>query len=636
MDKIVVQRGGKTELEHEIQKESVSIGRDPSSDIVLADPSVSRRHARIERKGPRSYRIVDLESGNGIVHDGKRVEALDLFPGCEVEIGSCTLRFASDAPLPMLVLIAGGPRRVFPLTSDETLLGRSPEAAVPVPDPLVSSRHLQILRRGDVFAVKDLESENGTRVNGVRVSSKELQQGDQIQVGGFTFYFARDGAIPEVESIKILQPAQTPARSPASSPTPFHPFPAFPHSLQGSPAPVSPEAAPAPPKGAAAAASDAKAGGRHTGRGRLMLLGGAAAFFLLFVIVIALLVRSPDQAAEREFQEVFQNDLSEDARARIDEYLSRAKEYESTGNLSLALEQYRKVLVLDATHHQALAESARLEETLRTAEAERASEERAARERSAKVAELADRATNLLSERKFDEARKVLEEARDLSPESDVLTQKLVESYVAEGDLYRSSNAGRARGAYQQALSLDPSSAAAKRGLGAMEQQSRASRDREKRIAELNEKGLAELQREQFREAYQSFSEVLKLDPNQARAREFRDQAAQLLERQVRPMYEEGVRLYNAGELAAAMAQFQKVLAQNPDHADTKAFLQKASEKVRAQAVDLYKRAYIYEGLGRLREALDLYKQCLALLPDPKEEYHQKAAARIAELNRKL
>ena len=104
----------------------------------------------------------------------------------------------------------------------------------------------------------------------------------------------------------------------------------------------------------------------------------------------------------------------------------------------------------------------------------------------------------------------------------------------------------------------------------------------------------------------------------------------------MQPIYEEGVRLYNADELSAAMEQFQRVLDLHPDHADTRSFVARAIERVRSKAVELYKRAYIYEGLGRSREALALYQESLSLLLDPNEEYHQKASERIAELNRKL
>jgi len=611
MAKIVVLKAGGVELERELGSEPLSIGRDAANDITLADSAVSRRHARIEPAPSGGYRILDLESGNGILHQGRRVDSLDLYPGCEVEIGGSIVRFDSNVAVPALVLIAGAPQRSYPLITEETVLGRAPGNPIAIPDPLVSSRHLKIVRRGEVYAAVDLGSENGTRVNGVKVTSRELKQGDQIQIGGFTFLFALDGVVPAPDSIKIIQPAQSTSTPPPPPPS----------------ASVSSPPARTPPAPAKAAASSS--------RPRLLLIA-AGLGVMLFLLVVVILVRSPDQSTEREFQEVFQSDLNAEEKARIDEYLTRAKEYEAAGNLSLALEQYQKVLVLDETHHLAQAETARLEEAAAAEAQARAESERLDRERSAQVASFVERATALQGEAKFDEARTVLGQAKALSPDSDFLKTKLVESHLAEGDYFKSRNGQRARTAYEQALALDPDNAAARRGLSGMDENRRASQQRQKRIEDLTAQGLSQLQKEDFQSAYASFSEVLKLDPQNARAREFRDQASHLLEAKLGPMYDEGVRLYNAGELAPAMTQFQRVLDLNPDHAATKAFMGNALEKVRSEAVDIYKRAYIYEGLGKLRDARDLYRQCLALLPNPREEYHQKAQQRIADLDRKL
>jgi pSer/pThr/pTyr-binding forkhead associated (FHA) protein/Flp pilus assembly protein TadD len=609
MAKIVVVRNGRVEMERELGTEPLGIGRDAANEVSLSDPAISRRHARIEATASGSYRIVDLGSGNGILHKARRVDALDLYPGCEVEIGGAVVRFESDAALPALVLIAGAPQRAYPLISEETVLGRAPGNPIAIPDPLISSRHLKIVRRGQVYAVVDLESDNGTRVNGVKVSSRELNQGDQIQAGGYTFYFALDGVIPPPDSIQVIQPAQTPSTPP--------------------PPPLSPASVPAPTPSRSAAR------GPSPSRGRLLWIAGGLGVALLLLVVI-LLGRSPDRATEREFQEVFQADLNAEEKARIDEYLTRAKEYEQAGNLSLALEQYQKILVLDGTHHEALSETARLEEAAAAEAQARVEHERLDRERSAQVAALAEQATTLQGQAKFEEARALLEQARALSPDSDFLKQKLVGSHLAEGDYFKSRNGQRARAAYEQVLALDPGNAAARRGLSDMDRTRVASQQKEKRVEELTEQGLAQLRSEDYQKAYASFSEVLKLDPGNARAQELRDQASHLLEAKIGPMYDEGVRLYNAGELAPAMAQFQRILDLNPDHAATKTFMASALEKVRSEAVDIYKRAYIYEGLGKLRDARDLYRQCLALLPNPREEYHQKAQQRIAELDRKL
>jgi pSer/pThr/pTyr-binding forkhead associated (FHA) protein/tetratricopeptide (TPR) repeat protein len=610
MSKIVVRKAGVIEIERELGKEPLVIGRDAASDIPLADPAVSRRHARVEQTPSGGYRMVDLQSGNGILHQGRRVDSLDLFPGCEVEIGSSVLRFESDAAVPTLVLIAGAPQRSYPLIAEETMLGRAPGNPIAIPDPLVSSRHLKIVRRGEVYAAVDMESENGTRVNGVKITSRELKQGDQIQVGGFTFYFALDGVVPAPESVQLIQPAQAPSVPAAPS------LPVVPQ------APARPSPVPA-----------RSAAGPSKTKLRLIAAGLAA---VLLLLIVGLLARSPDDSTEREFQAVFQADLDAEEKARIDEYLTRAKEYEASGNFALALEQYQKILVLDQTNHQAQAETARLEEAAAAEAQARAERERLDRERSAQVATLVENAGLLQGQGKFEEARTLFTQAKALSPESDFLETKLVESHLAEGDYFKSRNGQRARAAYEQALALDPGNAAAKRALAGMNASQVASQQKTKRIEELTAQGMSQLQKEDFQAAYATFSQVLGLDPQNARAREFRDQASHLLEAKLQPIYDEGVRLYNAGQLAPAMAQFQRVLDINPDHGPTKTFMANALEKVRSEAVDIYKRAYIYEGLGKLRDARDLYRQCLALLPNPREEYHQKAQQRIADLDRKL
>lgn len=71
----------------------VEIGRGKSNGIVLSDPRVSRRHARIERA--RSHAVLeDLNSTNGTLVDGKRVHGrVALQPGNVITLGNTSLRF---------------------------------------------------------------------------------------------------------------------------------------------------------------------------------------------------------------------------------------------------------------------------------------------------------------------------------------------------------------------------------------------------------------------------------------------------------------------------------------------------------------------------------------------------------------
>ena len=62
-------------------------------------------------------------------------------------------------------------------------IGRLPDNSVMIDNPAVSSHHACVFRDGDQFVVEDLQSTNGTFVNGTRVSRHALQQGDVVTVG---------------------------------------------------------------------------------------------------------------------------------------------------------------------------------------------------------------------------------------------------------------------------------------------------------------------------------------------------------------------------------------------------------------------------------------------------------------------
>lgn len=67
------------------------------------------------------------------------------------------------------------------------LLGRGPEVDAGFDDPEMSQRHLRIeFARGRFHAI-DLDSTNGTRVNGIGIASAELAHGDRIEAGGHVF-----------------------------------------------------------------------------------------------------------------------------------------------------------------------------------------------------------------------------------------------------------------------------------------------------------------------------------------------------------------------------------------------------------------------------------------------------------------
>ena len=71
------------------------IGRDKGSDIVLSDPDVSRRHARLIVKDGK-YWIEDLQSTHGVFLNGRKAFSEPLENGDRLQIASLLLRFSKD------------------------------------------------------------------------------------------------------------------------------------------------------------------------------------------------------------------------------------------------------------------------------------------------------------------------------------------------------------------------------------------------------------------------------------------------------------------------------------------------------------------------------------------------------------
>ncbi len=72
-------------------------------------------------------------------------------------------------------------------------IGRSTGAEFMIEAPLVSRLHCQVTATADGIDVKDLDSTNGTFVNGRRVTTARLQAGDRLRVGRVELTISRTG-----------------------------------------------------------------------------------------------------------------------------------------------------------------------------------------------------------------------------------------------------------------------------------------------------------------------------------------------------------------------------------------------------------------------------------------------------------
>ena len=132
--------------------------------------------------------------------EGRRAPELDA-PAEQVEPGA-TMIYKPKAPPPtepiaepaevereQVSLTMNGRRRV--LTERRVVLGRSKECDVQVPDANVSRRHAELRQEGSSWWIVDLDSTNGTEVNGKRVPRAKLADGDKITLGSTELVFGR-------------------------------------------------------------------------------------------------------------------------------------------------------------------------------------------------------------------------------------------------------------------------------------------------------------------------------------------------------------------------------------------------------------------------------------------------------------
>lgn len=82
----------------------------------------------------------------------------------------------------------GAPREVA-LSEDEVVIGRSRSADLMVESPELSRRHVKFQKHGNEYIVTDLQSRNGLYLDGVRIHSAVLRNGDTVQMGNVTFLY---------------------------------------------------------------------------------------------------------------------------------------------------------------------------------------------------------------------------------------------------------------------------------------------------------------------------------------------------------------------------------------------------------------------------------------------------------------
>ena len=203
MARLIITHQGTVIKEYDLSKEKVTVGRKPSNDIVLDDPTVSGTHAAFLHM-QHTY-IEDMGSTNGVKLNGKPVNKRQLNHGDLVLIGQHEFKFIDDAvqdfestviiappvqgnvetkkSIKASVVIIAGPKagESIALNKPYTKLGSATQVAV-------------IARRGESYYLMPMSGGaqgDSPKYNGKQIGAESmlLKSGDVIEVASTQLKF---------------------------------------------------------------------------------------------------------------------------------------------------------------------------------------------------------------------------------------------------------------------------------------------------------------------------------------------------------------------------------------------------------------------------------------------------------------
>lgn len=207
---------------YEVDGAEVSIGRDLGQDIRIDNDAISRRHAVMQLNNG-VWTVQDLNTSNGTLLNGKRIDFAPLKPGDEIILGKHTLFFEpTDSQLARLergrpamgvsqragtlflatdelesvmrrmgeeraahlrLLSPASRERRYPLGAGETILGKAVDADVVLTGFFLSGAHAVIERDRQGFTLRATGTLRAVRVNGRRIRERRLENRDVITIG---------------------------------------------------------------------------------------------------------------------------------------------------------------------------------------------------------------------------------------------------------------------------------------------------------------------------------------------------------------------------------------------------------------------------------------------------------------------
>jgi pSer/pThr/pTyr-binding forkhead associated (FHA) protein/tetratricopeptide (TPR) repeat protein len=496
-------------------------------------------------------------------------------------------------PLVAKILIVEGPRsgEEIPLQAYELSFGRSAKADVVINDEKLSRIHAKIIRFGTGYRIIDLNSHNGTRVNGVRILEHPLSSYDIIEFGNTKIKFLiHDLILNDQGSSASLVPAAVSAKDPTKSlyldEAERQEISRLRKDFEGQPPEgdnFDPASLPAPePKK----------------RSPLKIL-------LVVVLAVILGLWAVSLSNQKETNKKTENqvavtteeaektavlpkipkgfyELSEEMQRRIEGYYNSA--VSSMQRTDLSLEEIEKARDDLRRIHQSISYYKNSRELLDQVD---------------------KRYRDKMSQMAAEKAKK--DELQDLN----IYLEDGLE-YLKQGDFDRAAES------FQLALNLEPRNIIAIKGLKAAELKVRSienlpsdrdpEEDKKTTIKELYEKAIQALNNRAYQEAIDFAEKIRKI--NLKSDQTYLNEAKQIIDRakiaqkeEFEPFLVQAKEKFSEGDYNASRDLCEEMLKRDPAYDEAKELLAKSKKQLNRLAKEAYTHGYILESIGQIEQA---------------------------------
>ena len=214
MEKLIIKEGSDVLKIVNLDKDELTLGADASNDVILDHILVAPFHGKV-KKSDEGFIFIDLDTDNGsYIQDIKIMKHL-LTHNDEIQIANYIIvydegiGYEDETETSIITAFEkeditklgrpyflsrnpGSEGKRYPIEKTSITVGRSEGVDIVVVDTTVSRKHAQLEFKDNHYILTDLDSSNGTYVNGEKIDIKIISFGDLVQFGEMKFVFSGD------------------------------------------------------------------------------------------------------------------------------------------------------------------------------------------------------------------------------------------------------------------------------------------------------------------------------------------------------------------------------------------------------------------------------------------------------------